>query len=243
MPVTALRPAWACLRASPSLRSAVRRLAFPALRDWLPPSKALLFLAVRPYTMLSRARLHALYTLAGVCNREKIPGAFVECGVWKGGSAAVLAARRGGRNLHLFDSFAGCPAPSPLDVNHVGRQGEAGEAAASVRDVLGLLQALGLSSDQDQTTIYPGWFDETVPKASREIGRIALLHIDADWFASTWMCLSRFYPLVAPGGYVVIDDYGHWAGARKAVDEYREQEGIAELIRWSDGTGVWWRKT
>ncbi len=239
--MTPLRPAIACLRASESIPSFFRRLAFPTPRDWFPPSKALLFLAVCPYTMLSRARLDALYTLAAACNRDLIPGAFVECGTWRGGSGAVLAAQSGGRGVHLLDSFQGCPEPGPSDVDFRGRAGTKGEACAGPSDLRGILEALGLWFSKF-IWVHPGWFSDTLPFLTRAAPYIALLHLDADWRESTAICLEYLYPRISPGGYIVIDDYGFWRGCREAVDEFRSLHGITQPIHWSDHTGIWWRK-
>jgi len=229
------RLALRCLFGGDGLRSVVRRFRYVPLATWVRhPAKALLFLAVRPYTMLSYARLSCLYGLARGLDLAKIPGAIVECGTWRGGSAAVLA-KASGCCIHIFDSFQGCPAPSELDVNCQGRKGEAGEARASTRDVRGLFDALGLHA-----TIWPGWFRDTLPRAQTkaEVGPIALLHLDCDWYGSVKVCMEHLWPLVVPGGYVVLDDAGHWPNTLRAVQDVA---GPIELT-WTDQTGAWWRK-
>ena len=206
---------------------------------WLLSQKARLFRMVRPYTMLSRKRLSTLYDLAGRCDQERIAGAFVECGVWKGGSAAVLCKRAGVRPVWLFDSFQGCPEPTAEDVNWRGRRGAKGEARGALQDVLEILRTLRTG---DQAKIVIGYFAETVRREADQIGAISLLHLDADWYESTKTCLEHLYPLVAPGGFVVVDDYGHWWGCQKAMDEYLAARGESPNVNWSDHTGVWWRK-
>lgn len=85
-----------------------------------------------------------------------------------------------------------------------------------------------------------GWFEETLPKTKAMIGPIALLHIDADWYASTKMCLEELYAQVVEGGIVVIDDYGTWSGCKKATDEWAAARGLR--MRRFDDTEVWLTK-
>lgn len=240
-----LRETVRCIGAGPSLRSMWRRFRFVPWKDWLTPSKALLFLAVRPYTMLPYARLSQLYALAERCNRERIPGAFVQCGVWRGGSAAVLAtiAQKGRRRLYLYDSFQGCPEPGPMDITpQANRPGERGEACAPQTDVESLLTRLGIVAD-GWLHIFPGWFQESIPLTARAVDKIALLHLDADWYESTSVCMQHLYPRVVHGGFVYCDDFGYWNGAREAVVRSLAQYGdFPKDWHWVDHTGVWWRK-
>lgn len=250
IPVTRLlRESLRCIQAGPTLCSKWRRLRFVPLSLWLRnPRLALLFVAVRPYTMLPYGRLKVLADLAERCNQENISGAFVQCGVWKGGSAAVLAdvAERGDRRLFLFDSFQGCPSPGAADVSMHGRQGQAGEAAASRADVDGLFQQLGIShyaAWERWLYVIPCWFQATLPKVTPQIEQIALLHLDVDWYESTKVCMEYLYPLVANGGMVMIDDFFYWQGTRKAVLEYLGQ-GFSRLkTHQVDHTCIWFRKT
>jgi len=219
-----------------------RRLAFAPLRLWLTnPRRALLFVAVRPYTMLPYVRLAKLAALAEDCDRRNIPGAFVQCGVWKGGSAAVLAALADGRQIELFDTFDGCPPPTPADVSMYGRPGQAGEAAANVQDLLCLLDSLGLSISRIR--VHTGLMSRTVPRSADSVGPVSLLHLDADWYESTKVCMERLYPLVGCGGFVFVDDLGYWLGAMKAVREYFALRGLEmPKLTWVDHTGAFWQK-
>ena len=238
-----LREAARCIQAGPSLASKWRRFHYAPLSLWLRhPRRAALFVAVRPYTMLPYARLSHLYALADQCNRERITGAFVQCGVWRGGSAAVLASLAANRSVELFDSFQGCPPPGREDVSMHGRRGEAGEAEASRQDVLGLLRRLGMNMNR-LVTINEGWFHYTVPATSQRIDTIALLHLDCDWYESTKVCLEHLYPKVVSGGFVYVDDYGYWPAVQQAIEEYfwKRKEPVP-VVRWVDHTGAWWRK-
>jgi hypothetical protein len=170
------------------------------------------------YTMMPLTRLNELHQIAA--RVADLPGALVECGAWNGGSAAVLAhgAYRKGRPVWLFDSWQGLPKPGKYDgvraqdeyARHNGVMcvGNATKPAEAFR-VAGLLDC--------ELHIVPGWFAKTVPGA--QTGNIALLHVDADWYESVKLCLTTFYPRIVAGGLLIIDDYGHWPGCKRATDE------------------------
>ena len=194
---------------------------------------------VQHRTMVAPAALVTLYRLVAHCAREGIPGALVQCGVWKGGSAAVMAlaalqAGGGDRDLHLFDSFAGIPEPDArLDGAKAVREvGGASHAQGRLRvandyrerggpgspeEVRAWIESLGWR--RERLHLHQGWFQDTVPAVAPSLDRIALLHLDGDWYASTRVCLENLRRRVVPGGFVVVDDYGCYEGCRRAVDE------------------------
>lgn len=204
-------------------------------KEFIHLSKMKLILTVkRGYSMLSYARLSALYEIGSWLERRRVRGSFVECGVWNGGSSAVLgsvARRSGERNVWLFDSWEGMPDATEEDVACTGKRGAKGMTRGSEETVRELLFGrLGL--DRARVHVVRGWFNETVPSAANAIGEIALLHLDCDWYESVKFCLETLYDRVVDGGYIVVDDYGHWKGCRKAVDEFRDRRGITgELVR------------
>jgi O-methyltransferase len=185
---------------------------------------------------------------------RQIPGCFVECGVARGGSSAVmgLAIRRSGqaRDLHLFDSFEGLPEPTDLD-GAAAREYSGGRASGAlesihrceatleeVRQVL--LVRLGL--DRNRVHFHVGWFQNTVPSAGSQIGPIALLRLDGDWYESTRICLDHLYPHLSIGGIVIMDDYYAWEGCRRATDEYRAAHGITSPLTRIDCDAAYWTK-
>lgn len=176
------------------------------------------FPKVMPYTMVSRKRLEGLYRLARDVESNGIEGDIVECGTCNGGTAAVLgyAGLTGNtsRHLWLFDSFEGLPEPLPVDGKKA--QSFTGLCLGKVDSVEEVLRQTEVP--KERVHIVKGWFQDTFPTV--EIPRIALLHIDADWYESVKVALERFYTHIQPGGYVVFDDYGFWEGCRKAVDEF-----------------------
>lgn len=195
---------------------------------------------VQPYTLVGRERIRNLYNLARRIESERIPGDVVECGVCNGGTAAILArfATRSqlGRTVWLLDSFQGMPETTPEDED--GARAHIGEEVGDLRCVHEVLNLVG--AEMDRVRIVPGWFKETFP--TLRISQIALLNIDADWYASVKLCLEAFYDRVVPGGFISIDDYGHWRGCRKAVDEFFRVRQLPYALHKVDYTAHWFRK-
>ena len=213
-----------------------------SLVRWLPHTLREKQIAriVAPYTLVGRDRIRSLYTLARRIEAEQIPGDVVECGVCNGGSAAILAhfATRSSleRTVWLLDSFQGMPETTEEDgeeaQERIGREVGSPER---VREVLRLVDA-----DTSLVRIVPGWFQETIP--TLRISQIALLNIDADWYESVKLCLESFFDLVVPGGFTSLDDYGHWPGCRKAVDEFFESRQLPYKLQRVDYTARWFQK-
>ena len=187
--------------------------------------------------MLSSHRGRALHRLARLAFETKTPGALVDCGVWNGGSTVLLSHGAPDREVFAFDSFEGLPEPGPLDgAESAGWSGGCHGAEQKLREAFVRYAA------PQRLHVRRGWFQDTFPAAERDIDRIAVLHCDGDWYDSVKLTLEAFYPRVARGGFVVIDDYGHWIGARRATDEFRIAVGdTAPLVR-VDYTGHYWRK-
>ncbi len=197
--------------------------------------------AVAPYTMTSTERIHALVQAVKYIVRNDIPGDLVECGVWKGGSVMAMALtllqlRHQERTLDLFDTFAGMTAPGDKDADYLGQPasiiGEASYLASQAE-----VEAAVLSTGYDRANVHfvQGPVEETIPAQAPEV--IALLRLDTDWYESIRHELVHLFPRLALGGVIIIDDYGHWQGARQAVDEYVAQNHIRLLLHRIDYTG------
>lgn len=185
------------------------------------------------YTMTSVERQLSLIQAVRHVVRAGIPGCFVECGVWRGGSsmASALTLIQEGdteRDLFLFDTFEGMPPPTDDDRSIEGSS--AAEQLAQDEKKTGIIWArAGLEDVQANmaSTNYPahrlhfikGPVEETIPSRIPD-GPIALLRLDTDWYESTRHEMIHLFPRLQPGGILIIDDYGHWEGARKAIDEY-----------------------
>lgn len=201
---------------------------------------------VRRHTMTSPARLEAL--IAGVEHvvAARIPGAFVECGVWRGGSmmAVALTLVRLGetdRELVLFDTFSGMTEPtgedadSPYDGYSLARMWRrrtnwSGIPASEVRAAMA-----STGYPMERVRLVEGPVEQTLPAAAPE--QIALLRLDTDWYSSTRAEMEHLYPRLVHGGVLVVDDYGHYAGARQAIDEALAARGEHLLLHRIDYTG------
>ena len=182
--------------------------------------------AARPHTRTQSEAIVALHDAVQHVVRAGIPGALVECGVWKGGSLLVIARALLGlgatdRDLFGFDTFTGMPPATREDVRYDGKRGTEPSAmnlsvAPSAVDVRGLVLGTGFSSDR--LHLVPGRVEDTIPDSAPS--EIAVLRLDTDWYESTRHELEHLYPRLASGGILIIDDYGHWQGARQATDEY-----------------------
>jgi O-methyltransferase len=203
---------------------------------------------VSPFSMTSPERLLALRDAVRHVCRHGIEGDIVECGVWRGGSmmaAALTMLECGGRRrIHLFDTFEGMPPPAATDRDLTGvaaatllaaEQRESGDtwAFSPLDQVRANLRSTGYPAEL--VRFVPGRVEETIPEAAPE--RIAVLRLDTDWYESTRHELEHLFPRLAVGGVLIIDDYGHWQGARRAVDEYLAASGARLLLSRIDYTG------
>lgn len=194
--------------------------------------------ATKGYTMTSMLRCYALYQAVKYAIQNDIPGDFVECGVWRGGSAMLVAmtAKSLGvtdRKIYLYDTFSGMSEPTAVDVSVEDSGVKASErwgkeeridrndwCYASVADVRSNLKQTGYP--EDKFVLIEGKVEDTLPSQSPEA--IALLRLDTDWYESTKHELRHLYPRLREHGVLIIDDYGSWAGAKKAVDEYFSEQ-------------------
>lgn len=186
--------------------------------------------------MVSVARIVANLRAVDYILRSRIPGDIVECGVWRGGSSMAMALRLlqqgdSSRKMWMYDTYSGMADASALDVSYAGESGAASLASAKRRDVPDPGRSSAYASLDEvranmRTTGYPlnkvefikGLVEQTLPGTAPD--KISLLRIDTDWYESTKHELVHLYPRLSLGGVLIIDDYGHWQGARRAVDEY-----------------------
>lgn len=202
-----------------------------------PSEFSRLYRNVRDLTMCSTARLAALHRAVRQVVANGVPGDIVECGTARGGSAALmgLTLKQLGateRTLWLFDTFEGLPAPTADDPDREIADLHTGTCLGTIEDVTASLRRLGIDS---QSKLVKGLFEDTLPKA--EIQKIAVLHIDGDWYSSVRSCLVNLYDKVAVGGVIQFDDYGYWEGARKAVDEFLANRSIGQKLERVDYAG------
>ncbi len=168
-----------------------------------------------------------------------IPGAFVECGVWRGGASFLMAdllrqANVFDRKVWLFDSFEGIEPPEDIDgpaamewVNNPDGPWHLDNLCVPIEEVQKTASDLGLSS---YTKFVKGWFDQTLPASRDHIGPIAILRIDCDWYSGVRCCLENLYDLVADGGFIILDDYYTFDGCAAAVHEFLGERRLAHRI-------------
>jgi O-methyltransferase len=208
-----------------------------------------------PYTMTGVPRLQALVDSVRYCVERGIPGAFVECGVWRGGSvlAMLLTLAELGdteRDVYLYDTFEGMTEPTEQDVSPLEPPALETwtQAQAQERRPWGELfdpdlfnedavRATVLSAGYPEERIHfvPGKVEDTIPAVAPD--PIALLRLDTDWYESTLHEMEHLYPRLVDSGVLLIDDYGHWEGARRAVDEYFAAHPPRPLLARIDYTG------
>ncbi|MEO8487479.1 MAG: TylF/MycF family methyltransferase [Betaproteobacteria bacterium] len=204
-------------------------------RDW--PATALSMIGARRMLQLQQA-------VEGVIARG-VPGDLIETGVWRGGACilmrAVLAAHGvTERRVWVADSFSGLPAPDPsrypADANAVFHEFE--QLAVPLETVRSHFARYRLLDDQ--VVFLKGWFRDTLKGAPIE--RLAVLRLDGDLYESTMDALTALYDKVAPGGIVIVDDFGAIPACAAAVNDFRRQRRIADPMQWIDASGVYWQR-
>lgn len=211
---------------------------------------------LRTHTMASFERLATLWQQVRYLDRFDIPGALVECGVWRGGCVGMMALAhmrsvpKPWRELHLFDSFEGLHQPdraidgeAAIKVAKNAADGKLEPIGACVANIdysRKLLAEIGYP--EHLIHYHAGWFQDTIPRDAPKLGPIALLRLDGDWYEPTRIALDHLHGKVAPQGVVVIDDYGHFEGCRRAVDEFIARAGRPVLLNHIDYTARSWIK-
>lgn len=200
------------------------------------------------FTFLSRQRLWTLFCAVRQLCLDDVPGDIVECGTWRGGSAALLAATvklysLRPRNVWCCDTFEGMPAATEADTHrglHANEtpwgQGSLVAPRSEYFDVIAKKLAV-----QDIVIAVPGLFEHTLPILARQVSEIALLHADGDWYNSTMTIFTSLTSNIVSHGYIQIDDYGFWDGCRRAVHDYESKYGYRFNLHSIDDTGVWHR--
>lgn len=208
-----------------------------------------------PYTMTSVMRLRAVIDSVRYCIRADISGSFAECGVWRGGSvlAMICTLQELGvddRDIYLYDTFEGMTEPTEYDRSVLDgpalltwREAKEdgirawhdvfGPEAFNEGDVRAMLGSSGYP--EERLHFVRGPVEKTVPGVAPD--EIALLRLDTDWYESTRHEMHHLFPRLSRGGVLLIDDYGHWEGARRAVDEYLAEVGEPLLLTAVDYTG------
>lgn len=241
-----LRRFWNRLGLSPE--RIANRLGFQIARHRISftPKDLELMEKVRPFTGCSLERIVNVADSVKYVVSNRLPGAFVECGVFRGGSvmAALFALQERGdltRDFYLYDTFEGMSEPTKADLSFDGLDAQTmmADPNHSVWCRSGIDEVrrnvLTTGYPKERIRLVKGKVEDTIPGNVPE--QIAYLRLDTDWYESTRHELVHLYPRLCPHGVLIIDDYGHWQGARKAVDEYFESQPIRPLLSRLDYTG------
>lgn len=185
-------------------------------------------------TLIQVERMYSLYKAVKYVVEKGLPGDFVECGVWKGGASMLMAKTLlslgvRDRTIYLYDTFEGMTKPTPEDMSvmsgkepvmEIWKRNQADDhnewCYGPIDGVRAAMEATGYP--MDKVVFVKGPVEETLPNDRHE--KIAILRLDTDWYSSTKHEMEHLFPLLQQGGVLILDDYGYWAGARKAADEY-----------------------
>jgi O-methyltransferase len=240
------------------VRSALKRRGYELVRrnsagraDELmdvTPAELAIYQRLKPYTMTTVEKVVTLLRAVRYIVRNRVPGDFVECGVWRGGSmmGIALALQEAGetdRNLLLYDTFTGMSAPTSSDKRYDGVTASSMMASgdrnarvfsyASLDDVKANMTSTGYPPERIR--YIQGRVEDTLPARAPE--SICMLRLDTDWYESTQHELTELYPRLVRHGVLIIDDYGHWQGSRQATDEYFSRLTPAPFLHRIDYSG------
>jgi O-methyltransferase len=202
-------------------------------------------------SMTSNERLWATLMACKHVIERGIEGDFVECGVWRGGNAFIAASifklYGESRRVYLFDTFGGMTAPtekdkrvvddtSAMDVFRQNQKDTHNEwCYASIEDVRNNFSKAGLL--RENVVFVEGDVVKTLDDDANLPSQISVLRLDTDWYESTLKELEVLYPRLGLGGVLIVDDYGHWAGAKQATDEYFTKHQNRPFLQYTDYSG------
>jgi len=201
------------------------------------------------FSLTSVERMYSLYKAIIFISKHNIPGDIVECGVWKGGSMMLSALtlvklKDIRKNIYLYDTFEGMTEPTHHDVRaydnfkakikydklkHIGIRWD----YAPLNEVKKNLYSTGYP--KKKIVFIKGKVEETIPQIIPE--KISILRLDTDWYESTYHELEYLFPKLSKNGILILDDYGHWKGAKEATDKYLKENNIKILLNRIDKTG------
>jgi O-methyltransferase len=195
-----------------------------------------------PYTITSIEKMYSLYKAAEYVVKHNIPGDMVECGVYKGGSAMLMAhtlMKMGEfkKNIYLYDTYAGMAKPADKDMDFTGRPAIKDYVKfynkdsclwvnCPLEEVKQNMFSTGYA--KENLVFVKGKVEDTIPGKIPD--KICLLSLDTDWFESTYHELYYLFPRLSVNGVIIIDDYGHYRGAREAVDKYFQEKNVKILL-------------
>ena len=235
-----------------SIKNKVQKFAYSRgyeifrIGDDINPHDMEIIREVKPYTLTDTSAMKSLIDTVRHIIDNNISGSFVECGVWRGGSVMIIikVLQQMGikdRTIHLFDTFEGLNVPTEFDVRESGEVASELDYAEPGKDpqvqmdsVIKRIHDTGYP--ENKIFFHKGEVEKTLPKNT--LDDIALLRLDTDWYESTQVEMEYLYPKLINGGILIIDDYGVWKGAKKAVDEYFEKNNLHPFLSRINTVGV-----
>jgi len=226
----------------------------PAVASMLDADERRIISEVRTLTMVSPERLIAIIDAVKYIVARGIPGGLAECGVWRGGSVLTMIKTLqllgvDDRSVYLFDTFEGMTEPGEEDTSPIEppaldtwRETPSGQTPwpwafdpthYGIDQVRSVLEDSGYP--RERLHLVPGPVEDTLPESAPH--ELALLRLDTDWYKSTKHELVHLYPRLSAGGVLIVDDVGHWEGARQAVEEYFAESASPILLNRTDYTG------
>lgn len=207
---------------------------------------------IKPYTMCSKERTFATINAVKRVVENKLFGDVVECGVYKGGQVMAMILTLNNyieeRDVYLYDTFEGLPEPELWEkkilsktgskaidkFNALKRQdGTSGWCRSEMGEVK--RNVFSIPYNKDKIYFIKGLVEDTLLNNNHT--KISILRLDTDFYSSTKIELEILYPKLVSGGVLIVDDYGHWSGAKKAVDEYISNNNLDLEFIVDDGTG------
>lgn len=196
-------------------------------------------------TMTSAERIKGLHTALISVYENKISGDFVECGIYKAGN--IIIAKKFFDSLNIkkvvygYDTFEGMTPPTEKDSKKAKRTWD-GKAKCEAGYELVLEILSGHNINEIDVRLIKGDVSKTLRVEDNLPKQISILRLDTDFYDSTRVELEILYPRLESGGYLIIDDYGHWAGCKAAVNEYFGEEFVNNNFKFLDYTGIMYRK-
>jgi len=195
---------------------------------------------IKPYTMTSNERIFCLYDSLEYLVNNNISGDLVECGVWKGGNILGMceylkSIDKISNNIFLYDTFTGMTPPSNHDICYKGRT-RYPMCVASLEEVSSVISLSNYPKNKIKYIV--GDVNQTLNDKNNIPECISLLRLDTDWYESTMKELDILWPKLVVGGVLIVDDYGHWQGCKKAVDEFFKKINYLPTIEIIDYTGI-----
>ena len=202
-----------------------------------------LFEIISEYTMTSHERIFALMKSINFVKHNNVDGDFVECGVWRGGNLILfqkfVEKYNLSKKIYAYDTFEGMSEPDKIDETFKGessidllnklykkkvdRKKNILIADCSIEQVQENFKKF---SNKNNLICIKGPVEKTLDLKKNLPNKISILRLDTDWYSSTKKELEILFPLLEKNGILIIDDYGFWKGARKAVDEYFENKNV-----------------